>query len=113
MLLVLVLIAAACGGSSKKSADSGSGGSASSGGTDTAKPVSGGSIVYAQEAEDAGGLCLPEAQLDISGINYARTIYDTLTAPNADGKFVPYLAAKVEHNADATVWTITLRDNLS
>ena len=113
LLLVVVLLVAACGGSSKKSADSnGTGGSAQSSSADTTKPVSGGSVVYAQEAEDAGGLCLPEAQLDISGINYARAIYDTLTAPNADGKFVPYLASKLEHNADATVWTITLRDGV-
>ena len=78
---------------------------------DAAKPVPGGSVVYAQEAE-VNSMCLQEAQLDISGINYARTIYDTLTAPDENGKFVPFLAAKVEHNADATVWTITLRDGV-
>jgi peptide/nickel transport system substrate-binding protein len=72
----------------------------------------GGSVTYAQEAEDAGGLCLPEAQLDISGINYARAIYDTLTMPNDKGEFVPYLAKSVDHNADYTVWTIGLRDGI-
>ena len=115
VLLAFVLAAAACGGSSKNnnaSGSSGSGGSASSS-ADNTKPVVGGSVTYAQEAEDAGGLCLPEAQLDISGINYARTIYDTLTAPNADGKFVPFLAKKVDHNADSSVWTITLRDGIT
>jgi peptide/nickel transport system substrate-binding protein len=107
-ILALVLIAAAaCGGGSSSSSSSGSGGN-TTGNADNAKPQEGGSIVYAQEAEDAGGLCLPEAQLDISGINYARTIYDTLTAPDANGKFQPYLASKVEANTDATVWTITL-----
>src|SRR5581483_5033144 len=75
-------------------------------------PVMGGSVVYAQEAEDAGGLCLPEAQLDISGINYARTIYDTLTAPNDKGDFVPFLAKSVDHNADFTEWTIGLREGI-
>ena len=97
--------------SSKKSSSSGSSGSAGSS-SDTTKPTLGGSVVYAQEAEDAGGLCLPEAQLDINGINYAQTIYDTLTAPDADGKFVPFLAKSVEHNADGTVWTIVLRDGV-
>jgi ABC-type transport system substrate-binding protein len=107
-ILALVLIAAAaCGGGSSSSSSSGGGGN-TTGGADNAKPQEGGSIVYAQEAEDAGGLCLPEAQLDISGINYARTIYDTLTAPDENGKFVPYLASKVEANADFTQWTITL-----
>ena len=58
-------------------------------------------------------MCLQEAQLDINGMNYARTIYDTLTAPNEDGEFVPFLAEKVEKNADATVWTITLREGVT
>ena len=86
LLLIGLLIAAAC--SSKKSGSS-AGGSVGASSSDTATPVEGGSVVYAQEAEDAGGLCLPEAQLDISGINYARTIYDTLTMPNDKGEFVP------------------------
>ena len=110
LLVVVVLVVAACG-SSKKSSSSGSSGSAGSSSA-AATPVSGGSVVYAQEAEDAGGLCLPEAQLDISGINYARTIYDTLTAPNENGKFVPFLAKSVTHNADYTEWTIVLRDGV-
>jgi len=108
LLLIGLLIAAAC--SSKKSGNAANTVGASS--SDTTKPVMGGSVVYAQEAEDAGGLCLPEAQLDISGINYARTIYDTLTMPNDKGEFVPFLAKSVDHNADFTVWTIGLRDGI-
>jgi len=111
-VLALVLItAAACGGGGSSSSSSGGGGN-TTGNADNAKPVEGGSIVYAQEAEDAGGLCLAEAQLDISGINYARTIYDTLTAPDENGKFVPYLAKSVDSNADATTWTIVLREGV-
>ena len=87
LLLVGLLVAAACS-SSKSSISSGSN-SVGASSSDTTKPVTGGSVTYAQEAEDAGGLCLPEAQLDISGINYARTIYDTLTMPNDKGEFVP------------------------
>ncbi len=100
------MLAAAC--SSKKSNSSGT----SAASSDTTKPTPGGSVVYAQEAEDAGGLCLPEAQLDISGINYARTIYDTLTQPNEKGDFVPFLAKSVDHNPDFTEWTIGLRDGI-
>jgi len=111
-LLAIVLLAAACGGSSKNTNASGSSGSGGSASSDTTKPVMGGSVVYAQEAEDAGGVCIPESQLDINGINYAQTIYDTLTIPNDQGKFVPFLAEKVEHNADATQWTITLRKGI-
>ena len=108
VLLVLVLVAAACGGSSKKTPDAGN----ATPTQDTTKPVYGGSVTYAQEAEDAGGVCIPESQLDINGINYAQTIYDTLTILNDDGKMVPFLAKSVEHNADATVWTVTLRDGI-
>jgi peptide/nickel transport system substrate-binding protein len=110
-VLALLLVAAACG-SKKNNSNNANGGGTGSGGVDTTKPVMGGDLVYAQEAEDGAGVCLPEANLDISGINYARTIYDTLTAPDENGKFVPFLAAKVEKNADATVWTITLRDGV-
>ena len=109
LLLIGLLVAAAC---SSKSSSSSGGNSVGASSSDTTKPVMGGSVTYAQEAEDAGGLCLPEAQLDISGINYARTIYDTLTMPNDKGEFVPYLAKSVDHNADYTEWTIGLRDGI-
>jgi len=75
-------------------------------------PQSGGSITYALEAEDNGGYCLPEAQLDISGEQVARSIYDTLTVPGKDGKYHPYLAQAVDHSADYKTWTITLRSGI-
>jgi peptide/nickel transport system substrate-binding protein len=114
LLVPLAVIAAACGGGG------GGGGGDSSpttgGGTATTaaagKPQTGGKVVYAQEADDGGGLCLPEAQLDISGINYARTIYDTLTAPNDKGEYVPFLAETVTPNADFTSWVIKLRSGI-
>ena len=108
LLLIGLLVAAAC--SSKKSGSRRALGRCEQ--LRHHEAGQGGSVVYAQEAEDAGGLCLPEAQLDISGINYARTIYDTLTMPNDKGEFVPYLAKSVDHNADYTVWTIGLRDGI-
>lgn len=74
-----------------------------------AKPVRGGSVTYALEAETTGGWCLPEGQLAIAGILVARTIYDTLTAPNAKGEYVPYLAKSVEPDATFKEWTIALR----
>src|SRR5437762_7992728 len=100
-VLVALVLLVAC--SSKKDASSSST-IASRQTPDAAKPVSGGSVVYALQAEDAGGLCLPEAQLDINGISYARALYDTLTMPNDKGDFVPYLAKSLDHNADFTVW---------
>jgi peptide/nickel transport system substrate-binding protein len=113
----LAVIGAACGGgSSNSSKNNNNAGPAttagikddSTGGT----PVRGGSLVYALEADTSGGFCLYKAQLAISGIMVARTIYDTLTMPGADGKIHPYLAQSVVGTANNTVWTIKLRPNI-
>ncbi|MGI8938830.1 MAG: ABC transporter substrate-binding protein, partial [Iamia sp.] len=106
LVLSLALLASACGGG--KSDDSGSG----SPDEDAGDPVRGGSVTYGVEAETGDGWCLPESQLAISGILVARTIYDTLTAPNAEGDYVPYLAKSVDPNQDFTSWTITLREGI-
>ncbi len=106
-VLTVAMVAAACGGSDNSSGGGGSGNDA-----DAGKPVSGGSVTYGLEAETAGGWCLPEAQLAIAGIQVARTMYDTLTAPDENGDYVPFLAQSVEPNADYTQWTIKLREGV-
>ncbi len=103
----VALVAAACGGGSSDDGGSGGGGEGASG-----KPVSGGSVTYGLEAETSGGWCLPEGQLVISGIQVARTMYDTLTAPDENGDYQPFLAQSVEPNADFTQWTIKLREGV-
>ena len=104
----VALVAAACGGgSSDDGGSSGGDGEGASG-----KPVSGGSVTYGLEAENAGGWCLPEGQLAIAGIQVARTMYDTLTAPDENGNYEPFLAQSVEPNADFTQWTIKLREGV-
>ncbi|MBN2624963.1 MAG: ABC transporter substrate-binding protein, partial [Acidimicrobiales bacterium] len=80
---------------------------------DAGPPQYGGSFVYGLEAETTNGWCLPEGQLAISGIQVARSIYDTLTVPNGEGEFVPNLAESVTPNADYTVWTIRLRPGIA
>jgi len=114
-ILTLGLVAAACGGGGNGT--SGSSGPPTTGGvsgddTDPGKPVVGGEAVYALEAETDDGWCLVEAQLAIAGIQVARSIYDTLAAPDSEGNVVPFLAKTIEPNADATVWTITLREGI-
>ncbi len=101
------LVVAACGGGNSSDGGSGSGDGGSAG-----KPVAGGDLVYGLEAENNGGWCLPEGQLAISGIQVARAVYDTLTAPNADGKYVPYLAESVTSDAGYQNWTIKVRPNV-
>lgn len=76
-------------------------------------PQRGGSIVYGLEAETPGGYCLAEAQLAISGIQVARSMFDTLTVPGKDGKMVPYLAETVTHSDDFKTWTVKLRTGIT
>ncbi len=105
-LLTLALLLAACGGGKSDSSEA-------SGEEAAGDPVRGGSVTYGVEAETGDGWCMPEAQLAISGILVARSIYDTLTAPNAEGDYVPYLAQSVDSNDDFTEWTIALRDGIT
>jgi len=114
LLLVVSLAIAACGGG-------GSGGSEedadkagdTTGDENAGDPVAGGKATIALEAETGNGWCLPEARLDIAGIQVARSIYDTLTVPDETGSnFEPFLAESVEPNADFTEWTIKIRDGV-
>ncbi len=106
--------AAACGGGDDGSS-AGDGDASGSGGdgTDAGPPQYGGELVYALEAESSGGWCLPETQLAISGIQVARSIYDTLTIPDENGDYVPFLAESVEPNEDLTQWTVKVRDGVT
>lgn len=120
LLIALGLVAAACGGGDGGGGDDAadSGGDAGDGAQDsipeeTGEPVMGGEVTYALEAETNGGYCLAEAQLAISGIQVAKTLYNTLTAPNAEGQIEPYLAESVEPNEDFTQWTITPREGVT
>ncbi|MFV0317006.1 MAG: ABC transporter substrate-binding protein [Microthrixaceae bacterium] len=109
IVAALALVAGACGGSS----DDGGGSGTTGGGEEAAgEPVEGGSLVYGLEAESSGGWCLPESQLAVSGIMVARAIYDTLTIPNENAEYVPFLAESVEPNEDFTQWTIKLREGV-
>ena len=76
------------------------------------KPVRGGQLVYALEADNVN-YCLPEAQMAIAGMQVVRAIYDPLVIPNGEGGYSPYLATSVEPNDDYTVWTIKLREGVT
>lgn len=110
LLAALALVATACA-----SVDSGS--TLPSGGDDddagAGPPQYGGKVVYGLEAETTNGWCLPEGQLAIAGIQVARSIYDTLTVPNGNGEFVPFLAESVASDPSYTVWTIRLRPGIT
>ena len=109
-ILALGLVAAACGGGDD---DSGGGGGDATGDEEPARPRRAARSSTASRPRPTDGWCLPEAQLAIAGIMVARTIYDTLTRPNAEGEYEPWLAESVEPNDDYTEWTITLRDGVT
>jgi peptide/nickel transport system substrate-binding protein len=110
ILALLALVATACA-SVESGATQVSGGDDDD--ADAGRPQYGGRMVYGLEAETTNGWCLQEGQLAISGIQVARSIYDTLTVPNGNGEFVPFLAESVAPNAEFTEWTITLRDGIT
>jgi peptide/nickel transport system substrate-binding protein len=110
--MAMALVAAACGGGGGNGGGAGSTTTGGGGDGDAGKPVPGGDAVYALEAETDDGWCLPSAQLAIAGIQVARSIYDQLAAPDSEGNMVPFLAQSIEPNADATEWTITLREGI-
>jgi peptide/nickel transport system substrate-binding protein len=105
---VLALLAVACSGGTREAGDE----------DRTARPraptpTEGGSITYGIEAETVGGWCLPSAQLAAGGAEIAQAVYETLTVPYANGRFVPYLARSINHNQDYTQWTIALREGIT
>lgn len=105
--LAALLLLSACGDGPGSEDGSGDDGAA------TGEPVYGGSVVFGLEAENSGGWCMPEGQLAISGIQVARAVYDTLTLPNSQGDYMPFLAESIEPNDDFTQWDITLRPGIS
>ncbi|MCO8128394.1 ABC transporter substrate-binding protein [Acidimicrobiia bacterium EGI L10123] len=122
LVLGLAMVAAACGGGDETTStdtDTGDGATGTGGVEDSVPdapegdPTPGGELTYALEAETNGGFCLAEAQLAISGMQVAATIYDTLTKPDADGQIQPHLAESVEPNEDFTSWTITLPEGVT
>jgi peptide/nickel transport system substrate-binding protein len=78
--------------------------------TDT--PVYGGSLVMALEAE-ANGYRPWEDGCSEPCANVARTFYETLVQQNGDGEYEGYIAETIEPNEDFTVWTVTLRPDVT
>lgn len=121
-LLAISLILASCGGTSSDDSGGGGGGSTEelgltaqdgeSGLEEAGDPVRGGTLRYGLEADSTGGFCLTEGQLAISGMMVVRAVYDTLTVPNGEGGYSPYLAKAVTPNEDHTVWDIELREGI-
>ena len=81
------------------------------GGSAEGEPVRGGTLTIGVTAEtdrfDPGN-----GNISFPARGVHHLVYGSLTATTRDGEWVPYLAESVESNADATVWTVTLRPGL-
>jgi peptide/nickel transport system substrate-binding protein len=82
------------------------------GGPADTEVTDGGRIRYGLEAEPEG-LDPTRFAFSQAGHAVASAVFDPLATLDADGKAVPYLAKKIEPNADFTVWTLTLPSDVT
>ena len=74
--------------------------------------VYGGTVTIGLEA-DATGLRPWEDSCSSPCYNIMRSIYDPLIEQTAEGAYEPFLAESIESNEDFTVWTMTLRPDVT
>ena len=79
---------------------------------ETDEAVYGGTVTIGLEA-DATGLRPWEDSCSSPCYTILRSIYDPLTDQTADGTYEPFLAESIESNEDFTVWTMTLRPDVT
>jgi peptide/nickel transport system substrate-binding protein len=79
---------------------------------ETDAPVYGGSLIMGLEAE-ANGFRPWEDGCAEPCVNIARTFYEPLIQQNGEGEYEGYLAESIEPNEDFTVWTVTLRPDIT
>lgn len=121
LVLVLALVATACGGNSNdNSQGSNSSTTVDPTGNETTSPGTesgdeteasyGGAISVGLRAETANWI--PGEAVGTGALMVALSIYDPLVSLTADGDFEPFLAESIDHNDDASEWTVTLRDGV-
>jgi len=79
---------------------------------ETETAVYGGTVTIGLEA-DATGLRPWEDACSSPCYNIMRSIYDPLMEQTSEGDYVPFLAESIESNEDFTVWTMTLRPDVT
>jgi len=77
-----------------------------------AEAVYGGTVTIGLEA-DATGLRPWEDSCSSPCYTIMRSIYDPLFDQTAEGTYEPFLAESIESNEDFTVWTMTLRPDVT
>jgi peptide/nickel transport system substrate-binding protein len=108
VVVVLALLAAACSSGGDSAAPEAPPSTVQDEGT----PTPGGSLKVGVTA-DQNGYDASSARWDVSGNLMGSTIYDSLMKFDEDRQLQPNLAESVTPNADGTVWTITMRPNIT
>lgn len=112
VLLGLSMVASACGGNDDDSI----------GGRDTTEtsgaeegggePQAGGTLTVGI-VDDGASLLPSTGQFTDADWNVAYAVFDPLVRRDADGELRPYLAESIEPNEDYSVWTLTLRPDVT
>jgi peptide/nickel transport system substrate-binding protein len=111
------LVAAACGGddgggSSEAGQDGGTTQLTTATTADAGEAVRGGKLSIGLEAENNSGWFMPDAQCPVACAYVTNNIFDPLMKVDENGEPAPWLALSAEPNADATVWTLKLRQGV-
>jgi peptide/nickel transport system substrate-binding protein len=77
------------------------------------KPTVGGKIVVGVEAETSNPWTPAKMQCDVACQLKIRSVYEPLAAVDEAGEWRAYLAESITPNADATEWTIKLREGIT
>jgi peptide/nickel transport system substrate-binding protein len=113
VVLAMLFTAGACSSdSSTTSADDPSAGVNQGAPEDEGPPQDGGTLRVAVGAE-IDGLNPVQARWSLEGHTIGSSIYDTLLTADEDRNIAPRLALSATPNADGTVWTIKLREDVT
>ncbi len=113
LFMALGLVAAACGDSDDESSEGGSEGTTGPNvATDEGTPTPGGVLKVALPAE-IDGMNPAKNRWSLEGNTIASSVYDTLMTFDEERNLVPRLAESLEPNTEGTVWTITLRPDVT
>ena len=77
------------------------------------KPVLGGKLIVSGEAKVASPWTPAAMQCDSYCQERARSFFDPIGALGDDGKVHPFLASAITPNADFSMWTVTVRPNIT